>query len=561
MHHSALIEDLAVVLSIAAFVTILFQKIKQPPILGYLIAGLIIGPYTPPFSFIDDETEINVLAQLGVIFLMFSLGLEFTLNKLSKVGFSAVFTAFFEVLTMILLGFIGAYFMGWNKTDSLLIGMALSISSTTIIIKSLENLQLKKQAFASLTVGVLIIEDLLAILMLVFVYASGTMEHVTPYFLATETFKLALMVLSWFLLGFFFIPSIMNRIQGIINQETLTIMSIGLCLFLSAFAVANNYSAALGAFIMGTILAETKQSKRIQVLTQPIRDVFAAVFFVSVGLLIDPVTIFNNWPSILALTLLTIIGKLLTSCIGAILSGQKLETGIKVGCAMAQIGEFSFIIIGIGGMFLFLSDRIYPVIVSIATITTFTTPYLMKYSDRFYLYLQKNMPWVWEEKIKAYASRVNRRFQGSHHFSPKAKCILRFSVNGLFVAILFEAMDMFIPIFSNGSQQGSEAAVVLAIFTYILSLPFLWAMIYYCLPHQGIGERLAFSVLWRIVTWGILFFFGWLYTGSFIHSFYMLLGGIAFLVLLQKPLRYIYLQIEKVFIENLNLKISYTQEE
>ncbi len=557
MHEAVLIEDLAVVLCVAALVLLLFQKINQPPILGYLIAGLIIGPYTPPFSFIDDEVEILLLAQLGVIFLMFSLGLEFTLNKLVKVGLPALFTAVFEVLCMIGIGFLGGKALGWNTYECILIGMALSISSTTIIIKSLENLNLKKMAFSALMVGILIIEDLLAILMLVFVYTIGSMEVIEAYPLAMETIKLLLMVLSWFFLGFFFIPSLMNKINSFINQETLTILSIGLCLFLSGLAAYFNYSAALGAFIMGTILAETKEGKKIEILTLPIRDIFLAVFFVSVGMLIDPMTIFSNWDSVLFFTLLTIVGKIVTSAVGAIIAGETLENSLKVGFGMAQIGEFSFIIIGIGGKLFSTSDDIYPIIIAVATITTFTTPYLIKYGIPFCDSLKKVLPSSLYDKLQYFANRHKSNRRKNKSLSLSSKRVIRFVLNGLITSIIFTGTLTSVPLLFRGGNPSLFADIVFLLIGLAIALPFLWAMLFYSLPSNRLKRLIVGSLCW-IVTFGLLYVFAMYHTHSHTLPFGFLLLALILLLGFYKPLKILYIHVEKIFLDNLNLKLEPT---
>ena len=362
----------------AAIVIVLFQKIRQPIVLGYLIAGLIVGPYTPPFSLVDDETEIRILAELGVIFLMFSLGLEFTFSKLKRLGLPAVIIAAVEVFFMLFIGFFMGKWLGWSPYECLLLGAALSISSTTIIIKTMEEFHLKRYAFAQLMVGVLLIEDLLAILLLVYVSTTGANENIFSWEIVATTTKLLLVISSWFLIGYFALPFIMRKIQHYINTESLTIISIGLCLFLSAVASYFNYSTALGAFIMGSIFAETPLSHKIENLTAPIRDVFAAVFFVSVGMLIDPNLIITYWPYVLILSAVTIVGKILTSGIGALVAGESLADALRLGSSMAQIGEFSFIIIGIGSSVKTTDNSIYPIVVAISVVTTFATPYLVQ---------------------------------------------------------------------------------------------------------------------------------------------------------------------------------------
>lgn len=376
-----IIRDLAIILGMAGVVTLLFQKIKQPVVLGYLVAGIIIGPYTPPYLLISDVPNVKVLAELGVIFLMFSLGLEFSFHKLARVGFSAITTGIFEVLCMIIIGYFLGKILNWSDYESLFLGAALSISSTTIIIKSLQELNFTTRRFAHLVIGILIVEDLLAILLLVALSTLIITKHIFSISMLYATIKLIAVVASWFIVGFILVPKSFRTIARYTNSEILTIVSTALCLMLVVFAAYFHYSTALGAFIMGSILAETPQISRIRELIYPIRDIFAAVFFVSIGMLINPEMIIKHWPTVLLISLVTIIGKIFTSAIGAYLSGQSMRNSVRVGFSMAQIGEFSFIIIGLGMVMHVIDDELYAIIVAVSIVTTFTTPYFIRFAD------------------------------------------------------------------------------------------------------------------------------------------------------------------------------------
>lgn len=471
MHQSAIIEDLAIILCIAGFVTVLFQKIKQPTVLGYLLAGIIIGPYTPPFSLIDDQKDIKILAELGVIFLMFSLGLEFSCRKLTRVGISAVIIGIFEVVMMILIGYLSGVFLGWSVYESLLLGAALSISSTTIIIKALEDFSLKKQFFAELMIGVLLVEDLLAILLMVFISTTMTQATLFSSFVFWATIKLLGVIASWFLVGYFVIPYLMRKIENDINHETLTIVSTGLCLFLSSIAVHFNYSAALGGFIMGSILAETSQVQKIETLTLPIRDIFGAVFFVSVGMLIDPEMIIKYFPYVILLSLVTIFGKIVTSAIGTLLAGHNFSTALRIGFSMAQIGEFSFIIIGLGGMMSDVGSALYPIVVAIAAITTFSTPYLIKFSLKFSENAETYLPNSIEKGLKVYKSWMQHLHMNQSLL--KGKDFFRIVVNAIIVAIICSISFSFIRPHIDFFNQHFT---IMAILTLILASPFFVGM-------------------------------------------------------------------------------------
>jgi CPA2 family monovalent cation:H+ antiporter-2 len=381
MELAPFIKDLAIILAIAGIAMIVCQQLRQPLVLGYLLAGIIIGPYTPPHLLISDLATIHIIAELGVIFLMFALGIEFSFHKLKRVGAPASITGTIEVFFMLLAGYGMGKVLGWSDMQSLFLGAALSISSTTIIVKTLNELELKKNAFAQLIFGILIIEDLLAILLLVGLSTLATTSSsgaATGLLLAA--LKLFLTVASWFIIGYYIIPIFFRTWLKKTSDEILLVVAVALCLGMATLAATLHYSAALGAFVMGSILAETNEANRIEHLIQPLRDIFAAVFFVSVGMLVDPLLIWHHLGLVLAITAFTIIAKFLFSFIGAWLSRQPLDTSLQVGMSMAQIGEFSFIIAGLGLALNILSDNFYPLIVAVSLITSFTTPYFIKLS-------------------------------------------------------------------------------------------------------------------------------------------------------------------------------------
>jgi CPA2 family monovalent cation:H+ antiporter-2 len=375
-----LIKDLAIILGAASLVAILFQYIKQPVVLGYLLTGIIIGPHTPPYSLIDDIPTLTQIAELGVIFLMFSIGLEFSFQKIRKVGFSAFIIAVIEVFLMSLIGFGLGKLIGWKTISSLFLGVALAISSTTIIVKTLDEMHLKDEDFKDLIFGILIIEDLLAILLLAALSAIVTTHTFSLINVLVDCGELLLIVSSWFLLGYFIIPRFFRLIRYHITQETLTLLSVACCLFLVCVSSYFHYSVALGAFIMGSILAGVPQIHRIEKLLKPIRDIFAAVFFVSVGMLVDPRIIIQHYQLILLISSIAVVGKIITTNLGGLLTRQGMNVSVRLGFTMAQIGEFSFIIVGMGVVLGAVNEELSPIIVAVSAITTFLTPYLMRLS-------------------------------------------------------------------------------------------------------------------------------------------------------------------------------------
>jgi CPA2 family monovalent cation:H+ antiporter-2 len=384
MHFPSIIQDLAVILGAAALASILFQKIKQPVVLGYLLAGLVIGPHTPPFSLVVDEAGIRVWSELGVIFLMFSLGLEFSFRKLLSVGKTAALTGPFEAIFMLALGFASGKLIGLSSTDSIFLGAILSISSTTIIIKALEELKIKRERSSQLIFGILVVEDLAGILILVALstFASSGGESVSVTHLLLEAAKLLGIVASWIAIGSWLLPRLAAWVSKRFGNEALVLLALSLCLFLVSLSAYFHYSVALGAFVMGAILGESSVVHEIEKLLQPIRDVFGAIFFVSIGMLLNPTDLQTYWKMILLVTLLTIGGKFVSTYIGARVTGQSQENSLKAGLSLAQIGEFSFIIAGLGLDLGVMSRYLYPVAVATSVITTFTTPYMIRFANR-----------------------------------------------------------------------------------------------------------------------------------------------------------------------------------
>lgn len=477
MHELApLIRDLAVMLCVASFVTLLFQKIRQPIVLGYLIAGIIVGPYTPPHALVADIPNIKILSELGVIFLMFSLGLEFSFHKLTRVGFSSGITGLLEVVLMSILGFATGKLIGWSFHDSLFLGAALAISSTTIIIKAIDELGLLKKRFAEIIFGVLVVEDLLAILLLVALSTVVLTKNIFSVEMVWAAGKLILVVGSWFILGYFLIPTLLRKIMQYASEETITIVSVGLCLFLVSVAAHFHYSTALGAFIMGSILAETPLVHRIERLIKPIRDIFASVFFISVGMLVDPYIIMKHGSVILLLTVVTIFGKLLITGTGAFLTGQSLNNALRIGFGMAQIGEFSFIIIGLGVTLSAISDSLYPIIVAVSAITTFTTPYLIKFSGYLAEQLDTHLPYRMKSILENYSQAIYKFFSKPKKQSVIKKALIRLMINGLVVAVIFTLIDKFVYPLINAKILWAQ--IICWVMTMILSAPFIWGMVF-----------------------------------------------------------------------------------
>ncbi|RYZ75235.1 MAG: cation:proton antiporter, partial [Proteobacteria bacterium] len=347
-HLPGLINDLALILIAAGVVTLLFRRLRQPVVLGYLIAGFIVGPHFALVPTISDQPNVQVWSEIGIIFLLFALGLEFSFKKLVKVGGAASVTASVEVIGMVAIGYVTGFALGWSAMDSLFLGGVLAISSTTIIIRAFEEVGVKGRAFVSLVFGVLVVEDLIAILLLVLLSTVAVTKSFAGQEMLYSGAKLLFFLILWFAGGIFIIPSFLRKARAWMNGETLLVTAVGLCFAMVVIATKAGFSPALGAFVMGSLLAETIEAERIEHLIGPVKDLFAAVFFVSVGMLIDPKVLVQYAGPIAIISLVTVVGKLTTTTIGALISGRPLKHSVQAGFSLAQIGEFSFIIAGLG---------------------------------------------------------------------------------------------------------------------------------------------------------------------------------------------------------------------
>jgi len=381
MHGIDFIQDLAVIMLIAGIVTVLFHRLKQPVVLGYIVAGVIIGPHTPPFALVRDEPTINVLAELGVVFLLFSLGLEFSLRKLARVGVTAVVAALAEIILMIWIGYMIGGLFGWKPMDALFLGAILAISSTTIIVKALDELRMKRERFAQLIYGILIVEDILAIGMIALLSGIALTGSASAGHVLATVGKLALFIVVALMVGLLIVPRLLGYVARFNSNEMLLITVLGLCFGFCLVVVRLDYSIALGAFVIGAIMAESRQLRTIERLIEPIRDMFSAIFFVAIGLLLDPKALVAYAGPIAVITAAVVFGKVLSCGLGAFVAGQDGRTAMRVGMGLAQIGEFSFIIASLGVTLKVTSGFLYPIAVAVSAFTTFLTPYLIRLSD------------------------------------------------------------------------------------------------------------------------------------------------------------------------------------
>lgn len=387
-----LIRDLAFILILGAFTTLLFKWLKQPVVLGYIVAGFLASPNFEYLPSVTTEDNIEFWAQLGIVVLLFSLGLEFSFKKLVNAGGSAVVTALFIVCGMMGAGFAVGHILGFSHINSIFLGGMLSMSSTTIIIKAFTDLNLRHRKFASLVFAVLIVEDLFAVLMMVILSSIAINNSVEGGEMLFSVGKLVFFLIIWFVVGVFVLPSLLNSQRKFLNSETLLIVSMGLCLGMAVFSVSCGFSLALGAFVMGSILAGTSFAERIEKVTLPVKDLFGSVFFISVGMMVNPDIIVEYWLPILFLSAVVVVGMIFFGTIGMLLTGQSLRVAVESGFSLTQIGEFAFIIASLGLSLGVLDAQIYPIVVAVSVITTFTTPYFIRMADPVCDFFESHLP-------------------------------------------------------------------------------------------------------------------------------------------------------------------------
>ncbi len=408
MNVEGLITDLAFILLLGAGVTVLFKWIKQPVVLGYIVAGFLASPHFEYLPSVTTEANIDFWAQIGIVVLLFSLGLEFSFRKLMSAGGSAVVTALVIVTGMMGAGYAAGRLMGMNSINGLFLGGMLSMSSTTIIIKAFTDMGLRQQKFASLVLAVLIVEDLFAVVMMVILSSIAVNNSVEGADLLFSIGKLLFFLVIWFLVGVYVLPSLLNRWRRFLNSETLLVVSMGLCLGMSVFSVYCGFSMALGAFVMGSILAGTSYAERIEHVVAPVRDLFGAVFFISVGMMVQPAVLSDYWPSVLILSAVVVAGMIVFGTSGMLVTGQSLRVAMQSGFSLTQIGEFAFIIATLGMSLGVLEPSLYPIVVAVSVITTFTTPYFIKMATPAYEAVERRLPPRLDFLIRRYRSDAAR---------------------------------------------------------------------------------------------------------------------------------------------------------
>lgn len=562
-HIPSLIQDLALILLVAGVVTIVFKWLKQPVVLGYIVAGFISGTHFEYTPSVQDAGSIDLWAQIGVIILLFTLGLEFSFRKIIKMGAAPVIAAITIIFCMMLTAMSVGHLFGWGRMDCIYLSGMLAMSSTTIIYKAFQDLGVLQKKFAGLVLSVLILEDILAIVLMVMLSTLAVSNNIEGEELVGGLLRLGFFLVLWFVVGLYLIPLFLRRYNRFMNSETLLIVSLALCFGMAVVAVKTGFSAAFGAFVVGSILAETVEAERIEKLVSPIKDLFGAIFFVSVGMLVDPQVLLDYaWP-IVALTFTILIGQAIFGTFGFLLAGQPLGEAMKCGFSMSQIGEFAFIIASLGISLGVTSHYLYPIVVAVSVITTFTTPYMLKAATPAYGLVCKLLPrgWVaWLERNTPGTLSVSHAGKWKQLISAMLKQIVVFAI--LSVAVITLSFRFFLP-FLQGVLPHWWANAVCGLVTLLLISPFLRAIMargrrsslfqalwnenrYYHLP-------LVFTLMARGVVVCLLVFYMVRFlvpfaTPPLLFVALLVLGAISF----SRPLRLNSIRMERVFMDNLN---------
>ncbi|HJC98772.1 MAG TPA: cation:proton antiporter [Candidatus Phocaeicola merdavium] len=486
-----LISDLALILICAGVMTLIFKKLKQPLVLGYIVAGFLCSPHFAFTPSVVDEANIDLWSEIGVIFLLFALGLEFSIKKLLKVGSSAIISACTIILFMIIIGVSVGWMFGWKQMDCIYLGGMIAMSSTTIVYKAFDDMGLRQQHFAGVVLGILIIEDILAIVLMVMLSTMAVSTHFEGSELILSIVRLVFFLILWLVVGLYLIPILLKRVRKLMSDETLLIVSLAFCFGMVYLAAAVGFSPAFGAFIMGSILSETVESEHIEHLVAPVKDLFGAIFFVSVGMMVDPHMIVEYRYPILAIVGAVLLGQTVFGTLGVLLSGQPLKTAMQCGFSLTQIGEFAFIIAAMGVSLKVTSDFLYPIVVAVSVITTFLTPYMIRLAVPAYNVIDRHLPGRWRlllERYSAGSSTVNHKTNWQKLLLAVARVVLIYSV--LSIAVLIISLHFMRPYLLDvlGMTWGK---IVTAVITILAIAPFLRALI------MKKNHSVEFRTLWN----------------------------------------------------------------
>lgn len=563
-HLPNLIQDLALILAIAGVTTLLFKKLKQPVVLGYILAGLLVGPNFSLLPTISDTEGIKVWADIGVIFLLFSLGLEFSFKKLVKIGGTAGVTGIFEIICMVALGFATGKLLGWPFMDCIFLGGIIAISSTTIIIRAFDELGVKTRKFASLVMGVLVIEDVMAVLLMVLLSTVAVSREFAGAEMLYSVLKLVFFLALWFISGIFLIPGFLKWGRKLMNDETMLVISVGLCLLMVVLATYAGFSAPLGAFIMGSILAETPQAEKIEHLVQPVKNLFGAVFFVSVGLLIQPELLIEYIGPVLIVSAVVILGKTVNVTLGALISGQPLKQSIQSGMSLAQIGEFSFIIATLGLNLQVTGDYLYPIAVGVSVITTFTTPYMIRLADPFFNWLAPKLPIKWRMAINQYSTGAQTiQAESDWRIVLRSYLTVMATNSVVVIALIFLSSTYLLPFLQESIPGTQFPAVITFVITLAAAAPFFWGLAIrrlHSLPYRNLwldkkynhGPLVMLEVVRNVLLVVLVGFMVNLLFNTLIALVALLPVIVVVLLVFARRLNSFYARIEKKFLFNLN---------
>lgn len=569
---NTLITDLALILTLGAAATIIFKLLKQPVVLGYIVAGFIASPHFSLLPSVGNEANIEFWAQLGIVVLLFSLGLEFSFKKLINAGVSAIVTALIIVCGMLATGFFIGQCMGFTSVNSIFLGAMLSMSSTTIILKALTDLNMKHRKFVPGIFAVLIVEDLFAVVMMVILSSIAINNTVAGGEMVASILKLSFFLIIWFVVGVFLIPSIFRKFRRVLSDEMMLIIAMGLCFLMAIFSVASGFSLALGAFVMGSILAGTSEAERIERIINPVKDLFGAVFFISVGMMVDPQVIVQYAGTIALLSVVVIVGMIIFGTTGMLATGQSLRISVESGFSLTQIGEFSFIIATLGTTLGVLDESIYPIIVTVSVITTFTTPFFIKAAIPSYNFIEKHLPKKWSALLEGYSKTVNNDVKQKSRniwgniIKRNVLILLLYSV--VIIASIFLLRTYFIPFINNllCRFMSEEWALMLSMTCALFLLsPFFYAIV---TPRLTRKEKMTLNStnapmviglprFVMVIVGGLL---SMAYVASLFYGFYSsivsAIVGIVYLlalILLFAPIMHKHLELlEKHFMSNVN---------
>lgn len=562
-----MIKDLALILIFAGAMTLIFKKLGQPLVLGYIVAGFLAGPHFGLLPSVVDTVNVHLWSDIGVIFLLFALGLEFSFKKILKVGGTAVVAALVIIVGMIFLGFTVGSFFGWQKMDALFLGGMIAMSSTTIIYKAFDDLGLRKKQFTGLVLSILILEDILAVVLMVMLSTIAVSNSVNGFELVRSIAKLAFFLVLWFVVGLYVIPILLKKTRKMLSGETLLIVALGLCFGMVVFAAAMGFSAAFGAFIMGSILAETLEAERIDKLVSPVKDLFGAVFFVSVGMMVDPAMILQYAVPIIVITLTVIIGQATFATIGVLLSGQSLKTAFECGFSLTQIGEFAFIIAALGQSLKVTSDFLYPIVVAVSVITIFLTPYMIRLAEPVYGFVSRRLPAKWLAVADRYASRGAttatedtsswRKYLKSTIGTVLIYGIVSFAITAVAFLWFVPLMDNILPGAVGKAISALVILIVLGPFLYTISLRHTFSDDFKTLWSENrnyVAPLVAIVVIRMLIAMGFIFYVLYsLFHLRGIPVFLLAFAAIMF-ILSSRLIRRQSLRIESNFRDNLRAR-------